>query len=298
MRQRSAIALGIALVLSLIGLEIVAAGTGGAARLVSETRWKRNEAWFGGFSGIEVDASGQGFIALSDRGNLVQGRLIRRDGQISGVKLTDAFPVLNHRGTIPREQFRDSEGLAQAADGRLFISFEGAHRVWAYARPGGTAKRLPRHPDFKTMQRNSSLEALAIDARGRLYTLPERSGALARPFPVYRFAHGRWDRAFSIPRRGEFLPVGADFGPDGRFYLLERAYNGLGFRSRVRRFDLTSGGFVAETTLLTSGNGTHDNLEGLAVWRDGAGKIRLTMISDDNFKFFQRTEIVEYVVDE
>jgi hypothetical protein len=39
--------------------------------------------------------------------------------------------------------------------------------------------------------------------------------------------------------------------------------------------------------------GTHDNLEGLDVWADAEG-LRATMISDDNFRFFQRTEIVDY----
>ena len=34
------------------------------------------------------------------------------------------------------------------------------------------------------------------------------------------------------------------------------------------------------------------------MWRDEAGAIRLTMISDDNFNFFQRTQLVEYTVPE
>ncbi len=50
--------------------------------------------------------------------------------------------------------------------------------------------------------------------------------------------------------------------------------------------------------LLRSGLGVHDNLEGIAVWRDDQGRMRLTMVSDDNFQFFQVSEIVEYVVPE
>jgi hypothetical protein len=46
--------------------------------------------------------------------------------------------------------------------------------------------------------------------------------------------------------------------------------------------------------IFTSAVGQHDNLEGLSVWRDAKGTIRLTMIADDNFYFFQTTEIVEY----
>jgi hypothetical protein len=41
--------------------------------------------------------------------------------------------------------------------------------------------------------------------------------------------------------------------------------------------------------------GTHDNLEGLSVWRGPRGLVA-TMISDDNFRFFQTTEIVEYAL--
>lgn len=147
------------------------------------------------------------------------------------------------------------------------------------------------------MQANSSLEALAIDHRGWLYTLPERSGQLTRPFPVYRFDGTRWAQPFSIPRSGGFLPVGADFGPDGKLYLLEREFSGFGFRSRVRRFAVSETGIGPGETLLSSALARHDNLEGIAVTRTGTGEIRLTMISDDNFRVFQRTEIVEYLVD-
>ena len=65
---------------------------------------------------------------------------------------------------------------------------------------------------------------------------------------------------------------------------------------KVRRFDMSEDALDNETTLLESGVLRHDNLEGIAVWRDETGSIRLTMISDDNFFFVQRTEIVAYDV--
>jgi hypothetical protein len=148
------------------------------------------------------------------------------------------------------------------------------------------------------MSNNSSLEALAIGPDGALYTLPERSGAPRRPYRVHRF-DGEWSVYGRIRRIDDFLPVGADIGPDGRFYLLERMFLGVfGFATKVRRFDMSPQGFTNETELLRTKAGTHDNLEGLAVWQDEAGVIRLTMISDDNFQFFQKTEFVEYIVTE
>jgi hypothetical protein len=145
------------------------------------------------------------------------------------------------------------------------------------------------------MQHNSSLEALAIDDNGWLYTLPERSGTLDTPFPVYRFQDGTWDQPFSLPRDGLYLAVAADFGPDDRLYLLERQFHGLlGFQSRVRRFVVTGNAIDAGEVVLETTTGQHGNQEGLSVWRDGTGTLRLTMVSDDNFRFFLRTSLVEY----
>jgi hypothetical protein len=145
-------------------------------------------------------------------------------------------------------------------------------------------------PAFVPLQNNASLEALAVDADGELYTIPERSGLATLPFPVYRLKDGVWDQPFDIPRRGAFLISGADIGPDGRLYVVERDFLGIGFRSRVRRFDLTGGN---EELLLETSVRQHDNLEGISVWQDDTG-LRLTLISDDNYRAFQRTEIVEY----
>lgn len=90
--------------------------------------------------------------------------------------------------------------------------------------------------------------------------------------------------------------MGADFDTEGNLYLLERAFTGFGFKSRVRRFFLDDDAVTAEETLLETAILQHDNLEGLSVWKDADGDIRLTMISDDNFNDFQRTEFVEYRV--
>ena len=103
-------------------------------------------------------------------------------------------------------------------------------------------------------------------------------------------------RYYAKGQTGGFLPVSADIGPDGRFYLLERNFGLFGFRSRLRRWELTEKGPVGEQTLLQTSSGRHDNLEGLSVWRDHSGSLRATMISDDNFRSLQRTELVEYAL--
>ena len=48
--------------------------------------------------------------------------------------------------------------------------------------------------------------------------------------------------------------------------------------------------------LLESRIGQFDNLEGISVWRDDRNRTRITLISDDNFFLFQKTELVEFVL--
>lgn len=297
MRRRVALALGAVAALGL-GLGLASdAGQPGVATYLGSTRWQMDDPAFGGFSALEVAEDGAGFTALTDKGHAVEGRLIRDGtGRITAITAGPLTLLREIEGAPLRHRASDSEGLALAPQGGFYVSFEGMHRVRYYPQADHPAQNVPSHPDFKDMQLNSSLEALAIDARGHLFTLPERSGALDRPFPVYRFDGQGWDIPFRLPRSGSFLPVAADFGPDGWLYLLERALTGPGFRSRVRRFDITGDTLNAEEVLFQTGTASHDNLEGLSVWQDDQGQTRITMVSDDNFRFFQRTELVEYAV--
>lgn len=289
--------LGLIISFMVMALQSSASPTTPADYIASYT-WHGRGVWFGGFSAIEIAPDGLHFTAVSDRGHFTTGTLLRNaKGIITGVK-SGKMRTLKGRADHPIMKGRaDSEGLAIAPDGTAYVSFEGVARVLRYASLDGPAVNLPRPEAFKDMGENSSLEALAIDSHGWLYTLPERSAGQGLPYPVFIFRNGAWDQPFSIPRTGTFLPVSADFGPDGKLYILERQFRGImGFASRVRRFTLTGDSITREETLLQTRSGQHDNLEGLAVWRDKSGDLRLTMVSDDNFIFLQRTELVEYRV--
>lgn len=295
MRRRS--------VLALIGALPVLAGLRGSATpappagLLSDALWEgaEGDTSFGGFSALRLSADGRSFVALSDRGRWLRGHL-SRDG-LGGISAIHAGPLtaLRGTGTAPLRPGRnDSEGLAIAPDGTAYVSFEGVARVLRYARLEGPAENLPNHPDFARMGPNSALEALAIDPRGRLWTLPERSGRLDRPFPTYVFAAGDWHRGPDLPRRGGFLAVAADFDAAGRLYLLERAFLGLaGFATRLRRFTLQADKVSDEETLLETPPGLHGNLEGLSLWADARGLVA-SMVADDNQNFLLETRIVEY----
>lgn len=254
--------------------------------------WDGKGPRFGGFSAIEMQPDGRHFVVLSDRAMMIVGRFSRTNGLITGVTEAGRHLLRETNGNTMTGRRADSEGLAISSDGQIYVSFEGEPRVRVQSGVDGVPQVLPMQPDFLKLQSNAALEALALGPDGAIYTIPERSGRFTVPFPVYRFKDGVWDVPFSIPRRDGFQVAGADIGPDGLLYLLERDFNGLGFRSRVRRFDLSGGN---EQALFETSFGTYDNLEGIAVWDDGPG-LRITMISDDNFRFFQETQIVEYRV--
>ncbi|WP_375688341.1 esterase-like activity of phytase family protein [Pseudooceanicola sp. LIPI14-2-Ac024] len=272
------------------------AGAEGAAQFVGRFGLPRDLPGFNGLSGIELSEDGTGIALLSDRGELFRGQVERQAGQIARLLIDRQDGVTTPLGQPMRPALRDSEGLAIGPDGQVHISFEAVARVFSYDDDLARATALPRAAAFATLGQNTGLEALAIDGQGRLVTLPERSGHPLREYPVWRLEGDAWREIGEVPRLPPYLPVGADFGPDGRFYLLERHFAGLGFRSRVRVFDIAEDGITGGETLLETRTGEHGNLEGIAAWQDGTGAIRLTMVADDNQLSIQSSELVEYVL--
>lgn len=277
---------------------IASAAVGAAPQLSFESRlvWSYSDPAFGGFSGIEVRDGGADFTAIGDRGIWATGRMIREEGRLTGIDTTGLGSLHGVDGKPLKGEDTDAEGFAIAPDGRFYVSFEAFHRIRRYDDIDGPAVAVPGDPAFKKLQDNSGLEALAVDADGVLYAVPERSGLWERPFPVYRLIDGAWSSDLSLTRTGKFLMAGADFGPDGRLYVVERDFSWVGgFATRIRRFTLGPDGFDDGETLLEAGmRGSTDNFEGISVWADPEGVTRITLIADDNFFPLQSTVIAEY----
>ena len=289
----------IGFVLGLVGLLTTPALGASHADFVGRFLLTQQLPYFGGFSGLEFRDDGQRFVTLSDSAALVSGR-VERDpaGAITNVVIDGPpTPLTDINGVKLTDPEDDSEGLALAPDGGLYISFEIDHRVVHYQKDGANPQTLPVPEEFAGLEENGGLEGLAIAADGTLFALVEGDPQGAPTVPVFRFRNGIWDRPFDLPEDGTWRAVGADFGADGRLYVLERDFwPFLGFMSRLRRFELGETGIVSSETLMTSRAGRHGNLEGLSMWQDRGGTQHATMISDNNFLAIQSSEFVDYAI--
>lgn len=271
-------------------------------RLVEMSRviWSEKPSNFGGLSGLEILDGGDRLLAVGDRGIWVRAEISRdRKGEITGARRTDMGALHDERGAELRRWRGDAEGLRLDARGRAYVSFEGDDRVLRYDDINGPGIPLPRFRAWRRLIDNYSLESVAVGPDGTVYALPERERAIRPTVPVYRFRNGAWDADLRIPRGGGFYEVDADFGPDGRFYVLERKFKWLGgFATRLRSFALGRDGFSDGQTLLETRFGEMDNMEGMSVWQDARGETRITLISDDNFFPLQRTYLIEFTLRE
>ena len=207
------------------------------AEPVSTYTWRLHDGWIGGFSGLDRSEDGREMVAISDRGMFVTGTLQREGGAVLGVQNVEAFRVLDTKGNFPKKAgLRDSEGLVLQTNGQLVVSFEGKHRLNRFAQPGAKAQGMPWRKELNRMKLNGGFEALAINNWGKIFAIPEQPLGDESVAQVFTLKKGQWEKAFILPRAKQFQPVGADFGPDGRLYVLERGFNGLGFRARVRSF--------------------------------------------------------------
>lgn len=281
------LAAGYAVAATLASGEAGGGPEGARAEMVGVFAWREDWEGFGGFSGLALSPDGLSFTALSDRALLVTGRLGRdAAGAVTAVEVEGRARLLDTEGGPLRGLRADSEDVAVAPDGTVFISFEGSARVRAQGPDGANPHLLPLEPAWEGWPLNASLEALALLPDDAPLVIPEVAEGGA--FPVWRLRGEAWEVAFRLSRRGSFDVTGASVGPDGLLYVLERAV-GLGFASRVRRVGLDGTG---EETVWESRMGQRDNLEGIAAWGT-ASDVRLSLISDDNFRFFQSTEIVD-----
>lgn len=247
-----------------------------------------------GLSGLELSADGTQFMMVGDRGWLLTGRFTRSEGRITDMAVDRLLPILGNNG-LPVAARRvgdwsDAEGLALAADGSYWISFERWAHVSFYPYLGASGEWIEDAPSFYDYSDNRQLEALALHPDGTLYTFPERPTRAG--FPIYRLREDGWSIIGHIAERNGFSIVGADFDAEGQLYLLERKLVfGLWWQNRIRRLHPDTPAGIE--TLWIGQRGQFFNLEGIALWSGPDGQ-HLTLVSDNNGDLDEPAQFVDF----
>ena len=278
-----------------------------------EVRADRREV--GGLSGLVISNAGRDFLSLSDDGLMVKAR-IERDarGRPAGLSSASVRRLQTLKGPLSQNKaLSDTESLDVYADGdkRPFgvVSFEQRPAVMTgpLGADGfvGTLAAIDLPKDVSRLQPNRGLESVAAlpagnSLGGRFIILGEEveRGAATADQPGWVIG-GKTPLAFRVRRSGGYDLTDAKVGPDGRLYVLERSFSFLaGVRCRVRAFrlsDIRPGAVIdGETLLEASMSEEIDNMEGLSVWKTAGGETRISLISDDNRVFLQRTLYLEF----
>ncbi len=258
---------------------------------------------FGGLSGLRAGPGGR-LLAVSDTGNWVAFTTIERGGRLVGVAAGTIAPLLDANGAPPSSKSAaDAESLEwDAATGDATVSFEQDHRRVVYrgidpgdpASFGHSAAQVMRDPATAAWPANGGGEAIARLPDGSLMVF-EEEGQDAQGFAsVLTIGPQSTVQSRYAPPRG-FRPTDA-FALDSMTLLV------------LNRHFSPVDGVAAALTLVTVGPEmrgqeiarlaaplTVDNMEGLAVVRDGK-RTFVYLVSDDNFSGLQRTLLMKFAL--
>lgn len=262
---------------------------------------------FGGLSAIRVGRDGQHFIALSDKGRWLRGRIVYEGKRPVGIAEAEMAPILGPDGrALAARGWYDTESVAED-DGTLYVGIERVNRIlrFDYGRDGLLARGQPVAvpAGIATLPHNKGLEAMAVVPKGMpnagaLMAISERGLDAAGNVRAFLLKRGN-PREFTVKRRDDFDISDCAIAPSGDLLLLERRFSWTtGVAIRIRRIALASvapGAVVDGPLLLHADMGYEiDNMEGLSVHRDADNALVLTLISDDNFSLLQRTLLLQF----
>ncbi|MEX2650622.1 MAG: esterase-like activity of phytase family protein [Alphaproteobacteria bacterium] len=275
----------------------------GALELLAGFALTLADPGFGGYSGLSITEDGSRLTAISDRaGWLELGLSHDAEARLVGFGAATTGSLRDIAGTALRDQGGDAEALARLAGGGFAVSFERRPRIDAYPE-GLDARAVPLvgTASFGPLPMNGGLEAMTALADGRLIALVEAAG----PDGVHQgFLIGpEGISPLAYRTEAEFSPTDVAELRNGDLLVLERKFNVVeGVHARLVRITAANvrAGAVLEGRELArlSPPLATDNFEGLAVRPAPGGGTLVYVISDDNFKPFQRTLIYQFLLDD
>jgi hypothetical protein len=263
---------------------------------------------FGGISSLRVAAGGERFIATTDKGNWLRGRIVYRDRRPIAIDDAELAPILGADGRpLSRRGWYDTEALAEDG-GTLYVGIERRNQIvrFNFGKDGLRARGTPiaTPPGVKSLPNNKGLECLVVPARGMplagtLIAISERG--LDADGNILGFLIGGKAGGFAVRRTDEFDVSDCAVTPRGELLVLERRFSWLrGVAMRIRGVPLASvkpGAVLDGRELIYADMGNQiDNMEGLSVHRAADGTLVLTLVSDDNFSALQRNLLLQFTL--
>jgi hypothetical protein len=263
---------------------------------------------FGGLSAVRLFPDGASFIALTDKGRWLRGRIAYQRGRPVGIEDAEMAPILGADGRpLAARGWFDTESIA-IDGGTLYVGIERVNRIvrFDYGRYGLLARGQPiaLPPGISALPNNKGLECLTFVSKpspkaGTLIAISERgldSAGNIRGFLIGGPSPGE----FSVARHDDFDVSDCATLPDGDLVLLERRFTWTtGVAIRIRRVPLAMlapGATVDGPALMSADMGYQiDNLEGLSISRASNGEVLFTLVSDDNFSPLQRTILLQFL---
>jgi len=264
---------------------------------------------FGGLSGLRLDAKGERFIAVSDKGGWFTGNIVYHGREMTGLDDVEASPILGPDGKpITSRGWFDTEALA--LDGSLvYVSLERVNQILrfdfarGFTRARGELLQLPL--GARKLPFNRGIEALVAVPKGfalagTLIAISER-GLDAQGNILAFLIGGKTPGLFGVRRTDDFDISDAVLLPSGNLLLLERKFSWFGgIGIRIRRIPLASvapGAVIDGPSIFNADLGNEvDNMEGIDAHVTPEGDTVLTLVSDDNFSMIQRNLLLQFTL--
>lgn len=252
-----------------------------------------------GLSSIET--VGDEFLTASDFGRWFGGRMVIHDGHLVGLEDTWGADRLMPNGAPPStKDLGDAEAIT-LSDGDIFVAVEAGIDLLRY--------RLDQHALAPTNEPPQRI-GRTTNEYGRQFnrveaalTLPNGDVAIISE-PRFEDADGAVGTrlptgAFSVALEDPWRITGADTAPGGDAFIVERRYEGginIGMRiRRIGRETLATTRWDGPVLLEADFSDQIDNMEGIAV-EERDSELALTLVSDNNANFLQRTLLLRFVV--
>ena len=265
---------------------------------------------FGGLSGLRLDAKGERFIAISDKGGWFTGRIVYKGREMTGLDDVEASPMLGPDGKpITSRGWFDTESLA--LDGSLvYVGLERVNQVLrfdfakGFTRALGEVVPLPpaaRKLPYNKGHRGAGDGAEGLAARGNadrdLRTRPRCAGQHPR------LPDRRQDRPGSSASAAPTISTSATRCCCRPASCCCWSGNSPGSAASAsasaasRLPSIAPGAVIDGPSIFEADLGNEiDNMEGIDAHVTPEGDTVLTLVSDDNFSMIQRNLLLQFTL--